>query len=93
MMVLVTTTMLNLKTYNIGIGPSHIINRLGHVIMYRWGVWTPWFTIFLSKILPVEQIPHNHEGNFFQFYYGEDTPKLYINMVYNTKDLAIGLIM
>ena len=65
MMARGTIILSNSKTYNFGIGPSHIINRLGHPIMYRWGIWTPWFTIFFSKILPVEQIPHNHEGNFF----------------------------
>ena len=69
MTVLETITMLNSKIYNFfkesGIGSTHVMTKTGNYMLKRWGVWTPWFTILVTKILPVEQIPHNHEGNFF----------------------------
>ena len=50
-----------------GIGSTHVITRLGNNMIKRWGIWTPYFTILLSKIYPIEQIYHNHEGNFVSF--------------------------
>ena len=50
-----------------GIGSSHVITRLGHYVLKRWGVWSPWATILVSKIYPVDQIYHNHEGDFVSF--------------------------
>ena len=57
-----------LKIYNqCGIGSSHIITRTGNYMLKRWGIWTPLFTILFSKIFPIKQIPHNHEGSFISF--------------------------
>lgn len=50
-----------------GIGSTHVITRLGNNMIKRWGIWTPYLTILLSKIYPIEQIYHNHEGNFVSF--------------------------
>ena len=47
-----------------GIGSSHVVTRLGHYVLERWGIWTPYFTVFLTKIYPIKQIAHNHEGSF-----------------------------
>ena len=71
MMVLVTTTMLNLKIYNFfkesGIGSTHVMTKTGNYMLKRWGVWTPLFSILFSKVYPIKQIAHNHEGNFISF--------------------------
>jgi hypothetical protein len=47
-----------------GIGATHIVTRTGKVTILRWGFWTPYLTILFSKILPVKQTMHNHEGTF-----------------------------
>lgn len=50
-----------------GIGSTHVITRTGNKVLKRWGVWTPFFTILISKIYPVKQVAHNHEGSFISF--------------------------
>tara|TARA_R110001592_G_scaffold236346_1_gene494634 strand:+ start:1146 stop:1562 length:417 start_codon:yes stop_codon:yes gene_type:complete len=50
-----------------GIGSTHVITRTGNPMLKRWGVWTPFFTILISKIYPIKQIAHNHEGSFISF--------------------------
>jgi hypothetical protein len=50
-----------------GIGPSHVVTRTNHITLLRWGFWSPYFAFFFSKILPVEQVMHDHEGNFIAF--------------------------
>ena len=38
-------------------GPYHakiIINKNNQVCIKRWGIWTSYFTIFFSKILPIK---------------------------------------
>ena len=50
-----------------GIGSTHVITRTGNPMLKRWGVWTPFFTILISKIYPVKQVAHNHEGSFISF--------------------------
>ena len=54
-----------MKTW--GIGSTHVITRLGNNMIKRWGIWTPYFTILVSKIYPIEQIYHNHESTFISF--------------------------
>lgn len=57
-----------LKIYNqCGAGSTHVITRTGNYMLKRWGIWTPLFTILFSKIFPIKQIPHNHEGSFISF--------------------------
>lgn len=54
-----------LKIYKeFGIGATHVVTRSGKVTILRWGIWTPYLTILFSKILPVKQTMHNHEGTF-----------------------------
>lgn len=56
------------KIYNqCGIGSTHVITRTGNPMLKRWGIWTPYFTVLISKIYPIKQIPHNHEGSFISF--------------------------
>jgi|TARA_R110000824_G_scaffold10092_1_gene44855 hypothetical protein len=50
-----------------GIGSTHVITRTGNPMLKRWGVWTPLFTVLISKIYPIKQIAHNHEGSFISF--------------------------
>lgn len=50
-----------------GIGSTHVITRTGHMTIARWGFWTPYLTVLISKIYPVKQITHNHEGSFISF--------------------------
>jgi hypothetical protein len=50
-----------------GIGSTHVITRTGNPMLKRWGVWTPFFTVLISKIYPIKQIAHNHEGSFISF--------------------------
>jgi hypothetical protein len=50
-----------------GIGSTHVITRTGNPMLKRWGVWTPYFTVLISKIYPIKQIAHNHEGSFISF--------------------------
>jgi hypothetical protein len=50
-----------------GVGSTHVITRLGNYMLKRWGIWTPYFTILISKIYPIEQVYHNHEGDFISF--------------------------
>jgi len=50
-----------------GIGSTHVITRTGNPMLKRWGVWTPFFTVLISKIYPIKQIAHNHEGSFVSF--------------------------
>ena len=50
-----------------GWGRSHIITRTNHATILRWGFWSPYFSFFFSKILPVQQVMHDHEGNFIAF--------------------------
>jgi hypothetical protein len=52
---------------NWGIGSTHVITRLGNTMLKRWGFWSPYFTVLLSKIYPIKQIHHNHEGTFVSF--------------------------
>jgi len=58
---------------NGGIGASHVINKDNQVCIKRWGIWTSYFTIFFSKILPlkklynIEQVYHSHQANFISF--------------------------
>jgi len=47
-----------------GIGATHVVSRTGNYAIKRWGFWTPYLTILFSKILPVPQFMHNHEGSF-----------------------------
>ena len=47
-----------------GIGATHVVSRAGITTIKRWGFWTPYLTILFSKILPVPQFMHNHEGTF-----------------------------
>ena len=47
-----------------GIGSTHVVSRTGNYSIKRWGFWTPYLTILFSKILPVPQFMHNHEGTF-----------------------------
>lgn len=58
---------------NCGMGASHVINKDNQVCIKRWGIWTSYFTIFFSKILPlkemydIEQLFHSHQANFVSF--------------------------
>lgn len=52
---------------NSGIGSTDVVTRTGNYMLKRWGIWTPYFTILFSKIYPIKQIEHNHEGNFISF--------------------------
>ena len=58
---------------NSGMGASHVINKDNQVCIKRWGIWTSYFTIFFSKILPlkemydIEQLYHSHQANFISF--------------------------
>jgi hypothetical protein len=58
---------------NSGVGASHVINKDNQVCIKRWGIWTSYFTIFFSKILPlkemydIEQLYHSHQANFISF--------------------------
>lgn len=47
-----------------GIGSTHVVTRTGNFTIKRWGFWTPYLTILFSKILPIQQVMHNHEGTF-----------------------------
>jgi len=65
MMVVVVMIKFFLKIYkNSGLGSTHVITRTNNYTIKRWGVWTPFFTILFSKIFPIQQVPHNHEGSF-----------------------------
>ena len=67
-MVAVVMIKFFLKIYkNSGLGATHVITRTGNFTIKRWGIWTPFLTILFSKIFPVEQVPHNHEGSFISF--------------------------
>ena len=94
MTVLETITMLNSKIYNFfkesGIGSTHVMTKTGNYMLKRWGVWTPLFSILFSKVYPIKQIAHNHEGNFISFILwgnyveevdGVDTNKKWINIL------------
>ena len=54
-------------------GASHVINKDNQVCIKRWCIWTSYFTIFFSKILPlkemydIEQLYHSHQANFISF--------------------------
>ena len=50
-----------------GIGPTHVTTRTGHMTIRRWGIWCPYFSILFCKILPVQQVLHDHEGTFISF--------------------------
>lgn len=57
-----------LKIYNqCGFGSTHVITRTGNYTIKRWGIWCPLFTILFSKIFPIKQVSHNHEGSFISF--------------------------
>ena len=55
------------------VGTSHVINKNNQVCIKRWGIWTSYFSIFFSKILPIkeiyniEQVYHSHQGSFISF--------------------------
>ena len=59
---------------NSGVGASHVINKDNQVCIKRWGIWTSYFTIFFSKILPlkemydIEQLYHSHQANFISLF-------------------------
>tara|TARA_R110000737_G_C14591905_1_gene487684 strand:+ start:1074 stop:1505 length:432 start_codon:yes stop_codon:yes gene_type:complete len=57
-----------------GCGKSHVVTRTNRTTIYRWGLWSPYFSFFFSKIIPsggksAEDIKvyHDHEGNFISF--------------------------
>jgi hypothetical protein len=65
---------LKLKIFkNFGIGTSHVINKDGIACIKRYGFWTPYLTIFFSKIYPItnlhniSQVYHSHQGSFVSF--------------------------
>ena len=84
-----------LKIYNqCGIGSTHVITRTGHMTIARWGFWTPYLTVLISKIYPVKQVTHNHEGSFISFLLwgsyteivnGIETKKKWINKLSHKK--------
>jgi hypothetical protein len=61
-----------------GIGKSHIITKKDEPMIYRWGVWSPYLTIFFSKIMPFRQVYHNHEGDFISFLLWGKFEEIYI---------------
>jgi len=78
---------------NIGIGTSHVINKDNIICIKRYGFWTPYLTIFFSKIIPlkeynIKQLYHSHQGNFFSIIlwgsYREEV--LFQEQVYQTEN-------
>ena len=50
-----------------GIGTRHVRTKGGMVLLKRWGLWTPLFSIMLCQVSTLHQAFHNHEASFVSF--------------------------
>ena len=65
------------KKLKIGFGPNHVVANNGVTALSRWGFWSPFFTVLVSRVHPIDHdkmfnntrvdarvIYHSHETNF-----------------------------
>ena len=68
------------KKLKIGFGPNHVVANNGVTALSRWGFWSPFFTVLVSRVHPIDHdkmfnntrvdarvIYHSHETNFVSF--------------------------
>ena len=50
-----------------GIGKRHVETKGDQMLLQRWGMWTPYGSIFLCRVSTLQQAFHDHEASFISF--------------------------